>query len=98
MNTTTHTIRLTAAAAAAALAMTFAGASTAGAAPLAGGPRAHEDVARPVTTPAMHRELVQEAADRYVVELLVRHRMADEASTTVAAAPVDDDLSPSSHR
>ena len=46
----------------------------------------------------MHRALLQESADRYVVELLVRHRMADEASATVAAAPVDDDLSPSSHR
>ena len=98
MNTTTHTIRLTAAAAAAALAMTFAGATTAGAAPLAADAGVRQAAARPVTSPAMHRELVQEAADRYVVELLVRHRMAGEASATVVAAPVDDDLSPSGHR
>ena len=98
MNTTTHTIRLTAAAAAAALAMTFAGATSAGAAPLAADAGVRPAAARPVTSPAMHRALLLESADRYVVELLVRHRMADEASATVVAAPVDDDLSPSSYR
>ena len=87
MNTTTNTIRLIAAAAAAALAMTFAGVTTAGAAPLAADAGVHQAAAQPVTSPAMHRALVREAADRYVVELLVRARMADEASAPVTAAP-----------
>ena len=43
------------------------------AAPGAGEPRAR--AASVVVTSAMHRALVQSAADRYVVELLVRARM-----------------------
>ena len=97
MNTTTAFTRLTAAAAAAALAVTVVGSASAASAAEADS-RAGQ-IVRPVTTPAMHRELVREFALRYVSELEVRADMAKDAATeTVAAAPVDDDLSPISGR
>lgn len=93
MNTTTALTRLTAAAAAAALAMTVLG--SAGAASAAEADSNAAQVVRPVTTPAMHRVLVRESALRYVRELEVRARMAqDDVVETTAAAPVHDDLSP----
>lgn len=97
MNTTTALNRLTAAAAAAALAVTVVGSASAASAAEADS-RAGQ-IVRPVTTPAMHRELLREFALRYVRELEVRADMAKgTASETVAAAPVDDDLSPLSGR
>ena len=93
MNTTTALTRLTAAAATAALAVTVVG--SAGAASAAEADSRAGQVVRPITTPAMHRELVRESALRYVKELEVRARMAkDEVVETTAAAPVHDDLSP----
>ncbi|WP_173924346.1 hypothetical protein [Agromyces sp. Marseille-P2726] len=92
MNTTSITTRLTAAAAAAALAVTIGAANAASAA------EADSNVAqivRPVTTPAMHRVLVREGADRYLRELLVRAHMAKvESAAAPAASVVDQDLSP----
>jgi hypothetical protein len=93
MNTTTALTRLTAAAAAAALAVTVIG--SAGAASAAEADAQVGQIVRPVTTPAMHRELVREFALRYVSELEVRHDMAvGTLPETDAAAPVHDDLSP----
>ena len=80
MNTTTTPLRLTAAATIVALAVTVAGCAGADAATVAGESRAHE-ASQVVVTPAMHRALVRVAADRYVSELLVRHRMATQSST-----------------
>lgn len=97
MNTTTAFTRLTAAAAAAALAVTVVG--TASAASAAEADSRAVQIVRPVTTPAMHRELVRESAFRYVRELEVRAEMAKGTATeTTAAAPVVDDLSPLSGR
>lgn len=93
MNTTTALTRLTATAAAAALAVTIVG--TAGAASAAEADSNVAQIVRPVTTPAMHRELVRESALRYVKELEVRGRMArGTVPEAVTAAPVHDDLSP----
>ncbi len=77
MNTATTPLRLTAAASVVALAVTLAGCATAEPASAAGESRAH--VAAVLVTPAMHRALVQSAADRYVSEMLVRARMAKSA-------------------
>ena len=93
MNTTTALNRLTAAAAAAALAVTVVGSTSAASAAEADS-RAGQ-IVRPVTTPAMHRELVRQSALRYVSEMKVRHQMAQGTlPETDAAAPVHDDLSP----
>ena len=90
MNTTTAFTRLTAAAAAAALAVTVVGSTSAAEADSRAG-----QIVRPVTTPAMHRELVRQSALRYVSEMKVRHQMAQGTlPETDAAAPVHDDLSP----
>lgn len=93
MNTTTALTRLTAAAAAAALAVTVVGSASAASAAEADS-RAGQ-IVRPVTTPAMHRELLREFAVRYQREMEVRAEMAKDAAVeTPVAAPVDDDLSP----
>ena len=76
MNTATTPLRLTAAASVVALAVTLAGCATAEPASAAAESRANVAV---LVTPAMHRALVQSAADRYVNELLVRARMAKSA-------------------
>lgn len=85
MNTTTTSLRLTAAASVVALAVTLAGCAGADAASIAGESRAHA-ASQVVVTPAMHRALVRAAADRYVSELLVRHRMAQARALARAAA------------
>lgn len=77
MNTANTPLRLTAAASVVALAVTLAGCATADRAGAADESRAQ--VAVVVVTPAMHRALVRSAADRYVRELIVRHRMATSA-------------------
>ena len=89
MNTTTALTRLTAAAAAAALAVTVVGSASAASAAEADSHAAQ--IVRPVTTPAMHRVLVREYADRYVQEMLVRAKMAKGTATdATGAAAVED--------
>jgi len=73
MNTTTTSRRLAAVASVVALAAALTGCAGAANAPVAEPPARAASVA--VVTSAMHRVLVQSAADRYVVELLVRARM-----------------------
>ena len=80
MNTATTPLRLTAAASVVALAVTLAGCATAEPASAAAESRANVAV---LVTPAMHRALVQSAADRYVNELLVRARMAIGAAASL---------------
>lgn len=87
MNTTTAFNRLTATAAAAVLAMTI---GSAGAASAAEADTRAAQIVRPVTTPAMHRVLMRESADRYVHEMLVRAEMAKATAddSTAAASPM----------
>ena len=76
MNTTTTPLRLTAAASIVALAVTLV--ACAGAeqtAPAADQSRTHV-ASQSVTTPAMHRALLREAAERYVHGQVVHARMA----------------------
>ena len=73
MNTTTTSRRLAAVGAVVALAAALSGCAGIANAPVA---EPHARAASgTVVTSAMHRALVQSAADRYVVELLVRARM-----------------------
>jgi hypothetical protein len=91
MNTATTPLRLTAAASVVALAVTLAGCATAEPASAAAESRA--DVAV-LVTPAMHRALVQSAADRYVNEMLVRARMAKSAQPAALDVVVLTRVSP----
>ena len=76
MNTATTPLRLTAAASVVALAVTLLGCAGAEQpAPAADQSRAHV-ASQSLTTPAMHRALLREAAERYVHGQVVHARMA----------------------
>ena len=70
MDTTTASLRRVLAASVVALGACFAGCATA--AP-------HVDLLSPHVDAAVHRMHGHDAADRYVIELLIRARLADEA-------------------
>ena len=74
MNTATAPLRLVVAASVVALATCLAGCATPS--PTAG---SRALLLPPHVDAAMHGALVHQAADRYVIELLVRARLADEA-------------------
>lgn len=74
MNTATASLRLVVAASVVALATCLAGCATPAS---TAGSRAH--LLPPHVDASMHYVLVHQAADRYVIELLVRARLADEA-------------------
>ena len=85
MNTTTTPLRLTAAASIVALAVTLVGCAGAEqAAPAADQSRAHV-ASQSLTTPAMHRALLRQAAERYVHGQVVHARMAAEEAAANAA-------------
>ena len=83
MNTKTTPLRLTAAASVVALAVTLIGCAGAEQpAPAADQSRPHA-ASHSLTTPAMHRALLREAAERYVHGQVVHARMAaEEAADT----------------
>jgi hypothetical protein len=77
MNTATTSTRLVLAASVVALATCLAGCATP---PSDAGSRVR--LLAPHVDASMHDVLVHEAVDRYVIELLVRARLADEAVTS----------------
>ena len=74
MDTTTASLRRILAASVVALGACLAGCATA--APAA---ESHVDLLSPHVDAAVHRMHGHDAADRYVIELLIRARLADEA-------------------
>jgi hypothetical protein len=89
MNTTSSTLRLTAAAAIVALAGTLAGCSAAENASMSDGAAAHVPNRAPVSA-ALHQALVRSAADRYVSELQVRHELATRSPHEAADRYLND--------
>ena len=84
MNTTTTSRRLAAVGAVVALVAALSGCAGIANAPVAD-PHARA-ASGTVVTSAMHRALVQSAADRYVVELLVRARMVTHPVAPIVRA------------
>ena len=89
MNTTSSTLRLTAAAAIVALAGTLAGCSAAENASMSDGAAAHVPNRAPVSA-ALHQALVRSAVDRYVSELQVRHEFATRSPHEAADRYLND--------